>query len=56
MELYVHCPVFLCGVLAFIFILTSKFMVLNSMAQVCMASHTNREQYGTGLHGQSHRS
>jgi len=26
------------------------------MSQVCMASHMNREQYGTGLYGQSHES
>jgi len=55
-ELYVHCPMFLYGVLAVIFILTSKFMVLNSMAQVCIAGHMDRVKYGTGLHCRSHES
>ena len=55
-ELYVHCPMSVCGVLAFIFILPSNFMVLNSVAQVCMTSHTNHIKYGTGLYGQSHES
>jgi hypothetical protein len=55
-ELYVYCLMFFYGVLAVIFILTSKFMVLNSMAQVCMAGHTNRVNYGTSPYGQSHTS
>ena len=45
-------PHVLCGVLALIFILTSKVMVLNSTVQVCMASDMNCVNYGTGLHGQ----
>jgi hypothetical protein len=55
-ELYVYCSIFLYGVLAVIFILTSKFMALNSMAQVCIAGRTNRVKYGTGLYWQSHES
>jgi len=31
-------------------------MVLNSMAQVCIAGHMDRVKYGTGLYGQSRES